>query len=52
MGLPEDHIGFGDGGVRGEEGDDGMGIGGGEGGEESRGVKGSGVEEVGGVLLR
>lgn len=31
-----------------EEGDDGVGVGGGDGGEEGRGVEGAGVEEVGG----
>lgn len=29
-----------------EEGDDGVGVGGGDGGEEGRGVEGAGVEEV------
>ncbi len=32
----------------GEEGDDGVGIGGGDGGEERGGVEGAGVKEVGG----
>lgn len=51
MGLPEDHIGFRDGGVGGEEGDNGVSIGSGESGEERGGVEGSSVEEVGRVLL-
>lgn len=44
----EDDVGLGDGGVRGEEGDDGVGVGLGDGGEEGGGVEGAGVEEVGG----
>lgn len=45
--LPEYHVRLRDIGVFGEEGDDGVGVGGGDGGEEGRGVEGTGVEEVG-----
>jgi hypothetical protein len=34
-----------------EEGDDGLGVGGGDGGEEGGGVEGAGVEEVGGFCV-
>jgi hypothetical protein len=34
--------------VGGEKGDDSVGVGGGDGGEEGRGVEGAGVKEVGG----
>lgn len=46
--LPEEDVWFWDGRVGREEGDDGVGVGGGNGGEEGRGVEGAGVEEVGG----
>lgn len=44
----EDDIGFWDGGVVGQEGDDGVRVGSCDGGEEGRGVERAGVEEVGG----
>ena len=47
--VPEDNVGLGDGGVLGKEGDDGVGVCGGESGEERGGVEDAGVEEVGGV---
>ena len=45
--LPEEDVWFGDGRVGREEGDDGVGVGGGNGGEEGGGVEGASVEEVG-----
>lgn len=45
--LPENHVWVRDIGVVGQEGDDGVGVGGGDGGEEGGGVEGTGVEEVG-----
>lgn len=50
--LPEDDVGLGDGRVLSEEGDDGVGVCGGEGGEERGGVEDAGVEEVGGVCIQ
>lgn len=50
--IPEDHIGFGDGGVGGEEFDDGMGICGGDGRQERGGVEDACVEEVWRFCLR
>jgi hypothetical protein len=47
--LPEEDVWFGDGRMRREEGDDGVGVGGGDGGEEGGGMEGAGVEEVGGL---
>jgi hypothetical protein len=46
--LPEEDVGFWDRRVRGEEGDNGVGVGSGDGGEEGGGVEGACVEEVGG----
>lgn len=42
----EDDVGLGDGRVGGQEGDDGVGVGGCDGGEEGGGVEGAGVKEV------
>lgn len=46
--LPEDDVWFGDRRMGREEGDDSMGVGGRNGGEEGRGVEGASIEEVGG----
>ena len=46
--LPEEDIWFWDERVGRDEGDDGVGVGGGDGGEEGGGVEGAGVEKVGG----
>ena len=46
--LPEDDVWFWDRRMGGEEGDDSMGVGGRDGGEEGGCVEGAGVEEVGG----
>jgi len=45
--LPEDDVWFWDGRMGSEEGDDGVGVGGGDGGEERGGMEGAGVEKVG-----
>lgn len=50
-GLPEEDIGFWDGGVGGEEGDYGVGVGGGDGGEEGPRVEEAGVEKIRGFFL-
>ena len=50
--TPEYHVRLGDRGVRGEEGEDGFGVGGGDGVEEGAGVEGAGVEEVGGFYRK
>ena len=44
--LPKDNVWFWYGRMGREERDDGVGVGGGDCGEESRGVKGAGIEEV------
>lgn len=44
--LPKNHIRFRDGGVSGEEVDDGVGVGSRDGREERRGMEGAGIEEV------
>jgi len=49
--LPEEDVWFWDGRMGREEGDDGVGVGGGDGGEEGGGVEGAGVEEVGGFCV-
>jgi hypothetical protein len=47
--LPEEDVRLSDGRVgRREEGDDSVCVGGGDGGQEGRGVEGAGIEEVGG----
>ena len=44
--LPEEDVWFWDGRVGREEGDDSVGVGGGDGGEEGGGVEGASIEEV------
>lgn len=51
VGLPEDHIGFRDGGVRGVEVGDGMGVGFRNGIEKGGGVEDTGIEEIGRLCL-
>jgi hypothetical protein len=46
--LPEEDVWFGDRRMRREEGDDGMRVGGSNGGEEGGGVERASIEEVGG----